>query len=111
MARLQNLVNSPEELQILESQNRGFLKLVIDAADVYEKPEFKDSFKQLLDYRPDNKFMFADVFAKMEQYQGNKELLDKFLQNLDTIPEDLFKDPLNLEIKNKITIPIPQTHL
>jgi hypothetical protein len=117
LSRLQKLLNSPEELQILESQNTGFLRLVIDAAYVYgkieenpeEKEKFKDSFKQLLDYRPDNKFMFADVFAKMEQGQGNKELLEKFLQNLDKIPEDLFKDQLISEITNKITIPIPQT--
>jgi hypothetical protein len=118
LARLQKLVNSPEELQILESQDTGFLSLVIDAADVYgkieEKPEEKENFKimfnKLLDYPPDNKFMFADVFAKMEQDQGNKELLDNFLQKLDKIPDDLFKNPLISEITKKITIPIPQTH-
>jgi hypothetical protein len=112
LSRLQKLVNSPEELdselQILESQDTGFLSLVIDAADLYGKPEekekFKDSFNKLLDYHPDNKFMFADVFAKMEQGQGN-EKLDNFLKNLDTIPDDLFKDLLILEITRKITIP------
>jgi len=112
LSRLQKLVNSPEELdseiQILESQDTGFLRLVIDAADLYGKPEFKDSFNKLLDYRPDNKFMFSDVFAKMEQDQGNKEL-DNFLQKLDKIPEDLFKHQLISDITKKITIPIPQT--
>ena len=107
----QKLVNIPKEeieseLQILESQDSGFLSLVINAADLYGKDEFKDSFEELLKYQPDDKFMFGVVFTKME---GDYKYLDEFLQNPDIIPEKIYEDALISEITKKITIPTHQT--
>jgi hypothetical protein len=115
----QKLVNTPSqeidsELKLLESQEEptGFLKLVIESANLYGKPEFKVSFEELLQYQPEDKFMFAYVFKEIEKNKTDYEYLDEFLKTQLKIPEQIEQDDLFPKIMGSLTFkPSPQTHL
>ena len=114
--------NIDSELKMLESKqdSNGFLKLVIESADLYEtenKEEFKASFEKLLNYQPkeynpDDKFMFKYVFNEIETNKPNYDYLDEFLKTQVKIPEQIEQDKLFPQIMGSLTIkPAPQTHL
>ena len=115
----QKLVNTPSqeidsELKLLESQEEptGFLKLVIKSADLYGKPEFKVSFEELLQYQPEDKFMFKYVFNEIETNKTKYDYLDEFLKAQVKIPEQIEQDKLFPQIMGSLTFkPSPQTHL
>lgn len=118
--RLQSLLKAkPEELNDkiktkqeevqLQQETNEFLLLVINAADLYEKDKFKESFDHLLKYQPDDKFMFNYAFSQIEQ--GDYKYLDNFLMNQDKIPDQIYVDPLILQIKGTLAFkPTSQMH-
>lgn len=114
-----NLLDTPKEkieteLTLLESQEapNGFLKLVIESADLYEKDGFQKRFEELLNYQPKDKFMFKYVFNEIETNKTNYEYLEEFLKNQVKIPKQIEKDHLFPQIMGSLTFkPVPQTHL
>jgi hypothetical protein len=120
--RLKGLLNAkPEELtqqietkkeEVEEQQETNkFLLLVINAADLYEKEGFEESFDHLLDYQPDDKFMFDYAFSQIEQEKGKYEYLDEFLRNPVKMPDQIYNDQLIPQIKGTLAFrPILQTH-
>ena len=106
---LTDKIKTKEEEVQLQQETNEFLLLVIKAADLYEKDEFKDGFDDLLKYQPDDKFMFNYAFSQIEQ--GDYKYLDNFLMNQDKIPEKIYEDPLILQIKGTLAFkPASQMH-
>jgi len=122
--RLKGLLNAtPEELtqqiekkkeEVEEQQETNdFLLLVIESANLYEKEGFKEGFDKLLNYQPDDNFMFKYVFSQIEQgEQGKYEYLDEFLRYPVKMPNQIYNDQLIPQIKGTLAFtPILQTRL
>jgi len=108
----QQIETKQEELKVQQETNE-FLLLAINAADLYEKEGFKKSFDDLLNYQPDDNFMFKYVFSQIEQEQekGKYEYLDEFLRYPVKMPYQIYNDQLIPQIKGTLAFrPILQTH-
>jgi chromosome segregation ATPase len=105
----QQIETKQEELKVQQETNE-FLLLVINAADLYEKEGFKESFDDLLNYQPDDKFMFDYAFSQIEQEKGKYEYLDEFLRIPVKMPYQIYNDQLIPQIKGTLAFrPILQT--
>lgn len=106
----QQIEKKKEEVEEQQETNK-FLLLAIKAADLYEKEGFKESFDDLLNYQPDDKFMFGYAFSQIEQEKGKYEYMDEFLMNLVKIPDQIYNDQLIPQIKGTLAFrPILQKH-
>jgi hypothetical protein len=106
----QQIETKQEELKVQQETNE-FLLLAIKAADLYEKEGFKEGFVDLLNYQPDDKFMFDYAFSQIEQEKGKYEYLDDFLRNPVKMPDQIYTDQLIPQIKGTLAFrPILQIH-
>jgi chromosome segregation ATPase len=97
-----------EEVEKQEETNE-FLNLVIESAKTYETDGFKASFDDLLNYQPEDNFMFNYAFSQIEQ--GKYNYLDEFLRNPVKIPDQIYEDALISQIKGTLAFkPTSQTH-